>query len=84
MDLDLPLAVGNLQCFIRSFSLGAEQEEEENPSCDASSYLLALCKKEIHPHAAKTNETAQLSSAYFSLPPSFQKCTYWGLRQCAD
>jgi len=82
MHLNLPL--GNLQCFIRSFSLGGEQEEEGNPSCNAGSYLLALHGKEIHPHAAKTNQTAQLSLAEFSLPPSFQTCMYRDLCLCAD
>lgn len=80
MHLDLPLAIGNLQCFMRSFSLGGEQEEEGNPSCNASRYLLALHRKEIHPHAAKTNETAQLFSADFSLPPPFQIHMYGDLR----
>lgn len=70
--------------FHKKFFLGGEQEKEGNPPTMQSAGFWHYTEKRLILMLQKTNETAQLSSGDFSLPPLFQMCLYRDLHQCVD
>lgn len=80
MHYDLPLDI----VLHKMFFLEGEQEDEGNPPVMQSASFWHYTEKRIILMLQKTNETAQLSSGDFSLPPLFQICMHRDLRLCAD